>query len=692
MRAVFARPLLVAASLAVAVRPATAASGPADEPLEEVLVTASLHRERASELAASLSTLDAATIREAGVQHLQDLLPLVPNLNWASGTSRPRYYQLRGIGETDQWQGAPNPSVGFLIDGMDFSGLGMPATLLDLQQVQVLRGPQGTIHGANALAGLIDLRTQPAQPQPLARIELGGADFGTSSFGGVAGGALCAGCEGAWRLVAQRHRSDGFMHNVFLHRDDTNGYDESTLRGRLALEPAPDLRLDVSALWVDDDNGYDAFTLDNSRNSRADKPGRDAQRSRGVSLGLDWAAPGAFVLRSVSAWTDADVHYSFDGDWGADPAYDYTSRFLRTHRNWSEDLRLVSKSDASAPGSGAWVLGAYWLDVSEGNDQLDLYNGDVFRAITSDYGASSGALYGQYRWHFAAAWSAVLGLRLEQRTARYRDTDGGDFHPRDRMAGGNASLEYALGAGRNLYLTLARGYKAGGFNIGAVVPPERRLFAPEYLQSVELGWHQAAPGARGSLRAALFYMRRTDQQVSTSVQVDPGDPLSFIYLTDNAARGENYGLELEATWRASERLRVDAGVGLLRTRYLGYSIGSRSLDGRDQAHAPREQLTLSAEYRDPRGFYLRADAQHVAAFYFSESHDQRSRPYQLVNLRAGYDAERWGVSLWARNAFDAQYAQRGFFFGNEPPDFPDKLYIQPADPRQVGASLWVQLR
>ena len=104
--------------------------------------------------------LDAHTLEMAGVQHFQDVLGLVPNLNWSAGTSRPRFFQLRGIGELSQWQGAPNPSVGFLIDGIDFSGVGMPATLSDVERIEVLRGPQGTAYGANALAGLIAVNTR----------------------------------------------------------------------------------------------------------------------------------------------------------------------------------------------------------------------------------------------------------------------------------------------------------------------------------------------------------------------------------------------------------------------------------------------------------------------------------------------------------------------------------------------------
>ena len=665
-----------------------AAGGP--EALQEVVITASLRRDRLEDLPASITVLDAATVREAGVQHLQDLLPLVPNLNWASGTARPRYFQLRGIGETDQWQGAPNASVGFLIDGMDFSGVGTPATLFDVGQVEVLRGPQGTTYGANALAGLVNVTTRRASLEPEARLELTGGDYDSRAAGLVVGGEVGAGVAG--RLVAQRFRGDGFRDNAFLNRDDTNGFDETTLRARLAASPRDDLDLDLAALWVDLDDGYDAFSIDNSRRTLSDKPGRDRQRSGGLSAAIDWRASEAFVVRSVTAWTDSDILYSFDGDWGFDPSYDFTSRFLRRHRTASQDLRLVSADAPREPGDWAWLAGGYVLDVLETNDQLDLFDGDVYRALQSRYRATNLALYGQLEWRATARWRLTAGLRGEQRDARYRDSDGSAFAPRDRMLGGHLAAEYTLADGQSAYLTLSRGYKAGGFNLGPLVPEGRRLFDPEFLRSAELGWRLRRADGRLAFDAALFYMRRSDQQVSTSAQYDPGDPLSFIYITDNAARGENRGAELTASWRPRERLRLGASVGALRSRYIGYQLGGRVLDGRDQAHAPRWQYSLTAEYRRARGPYARADLQLVDAFYFSESHDQRSRPYQLLNMRAGWAAERWDASVWVRNALDSSWTQRGFYFGNEPPDYPDKLYVQPGDPRQLGVTLRIDLR
>src|SRR4051812_47837492 len=164
---------------------ATAAPDSTDpSSLDEVVVTAELRDRSLRDLPASATVLDSHTLEIAGVEHLQDVLNLVPNLNWAAGTSRPRFFQLRGIGELEQWQGAPNPSVGFLIDGIDFSGVGMPATLSDVDRVEVLRGPQGTAYGANALAGLIAVNTRAPQRESEIHADMTFGDYGTVGASG----------------------------------------------------------------------------------------------------------------------------------------------------------------------------------------------------------------------------------------------------------------------------------------------------------------------------------------------------------------------------------------------------------------------------------------------------------------------------------------------------------------------------
>src|SRR6202051_3325513 len=179
----------------------------ADDSLEEIVVTAGLRSTSVADLPQSVTVLRLDTLRAAGVQHFEDVLGLIPDLNWAAGTSRPRFFQLRGIGEVEQYQGAPNPSVGFLIDDIDFSGVGMPATLFDTRQIEVLRGPQGTIYGANALAGLISVRTEDPTPQFSAHAEATLGDYQTRA-GGVALSDSADDGEAGWRLTAQQYRSN----------------------------------------------------------------------------------------------------------------------------------------------------------------------------------------------------------------------------------------------------------------------------------------------------------------------------------------------------------------------------------------------------------------------------------------------------------------------------------------------------
>lgn len=674
----------------------------ADEPsslesrsLEEVVVTAELRERKLDDLPASVTVLDSHTLEIAGVQHFQDVLGLVPNLNWAGGTSRPRFFQLRGIGELEQWQGAPNPSVGFLIDGIDFSGVGMPATLADVESIEVLRGPQGTAYGANALAGLIAVNTRAPGREADARANVLIGDYGTRGVNAVLGGAL-GGADAAWRFTAGNYRSDGFRRDSFLGRDDTNGYDESSARLRLGGQPSGNLHVDFVAMWVDLDNGYDAFAIDNSRVTLSDKPGQDAQRVHAGALRLDYSGADSFDVSSRTTFGDTESIYSFDGDWGNDESwgiyspYDYFQRFDRDRRTLSEDLRLVSRASVDGSADFAWLAGVYALrtdeTVTERNVWRDQTWGDGESRTDSDYSATNLAVYGELDWRLASATVLSLGLRVENRSADYHDTDGFAFAPDETMYGGSLNLRHDLGERLSAYAKLARGYKAGGFNIGSSIPDDKRTFNAESLHNLEVGLRGSNGGSfEGDV--ALFYMRRVDQQVATGEQLEPGNPLTFVLYTDNAARGENYGLETTLRWRPVDGWLFDLRAAWLETRYLDYLYNDRDLDGREQAHAPQYQYDLGIEYSNPRGLFARVDFAGVDDFYFDVSHDERAPARVLTHLKAGYAGEHWRAEVWVRNLFDRYYSQRGFFFANEPPDWEPTRYVQAGDPRHAGVSI-----
>jgi outer membrane receptor protein involved in Fe transport len=660
-----------------------------------------------------VTVLDSSTLHAAGEQHFADVLSLVPNLNWAGGTSRPRYFQIRGIGEREQYEGAPNPSVGFLIDDIDFSGIGMAATLFDVSQVEVLRGPQGTRYGANALAGLISVRSAEPSDQFGASVQASAADYGTGSLGAVITGPVES-LDSAWRLAVQQYRSDGFRDDAYLGRDDTNDRDELTARFKWNWRPNDSTRVDFTFLHADIDNGYDAWSIDNTWHSQSDRPGKDSQKANAGSVRLTTSAWGSNTLTAIGAYGQSKGLNSYDADWGnaqlwAPYTYDYFEAYTRDRDTGSLELRLASAPAAHA-GDIAWLVGAYGLRLTEdGHDDRDGiyedpffpdFNGALDDVLDSDYHATNRAVFAQLDGRISERLSWSTGVRTEERRSHYRDGGIADGLPRDTdlrssdtMLGGQASLSYDLTERSTVYASASRGYKAGGFNLGPITP-DRQQFEPEYLWNFEVGTKQSRFDGRLYADASLFYSRRRDVQILNNYQSDPiGNPTSFTFFTDNASGGYNYGLESSLRWRVTEIWDVGGSVGLLRTRYQDYVQDGVALADREQAHAPKYQVALNAGFHLPSGWNARADVSAVDAFYFDvPPNDTRSDSYTVTNLRAGYDASNWTAYLWARNLFNETYAIRGFFFGNVPPEFPSQQFIQRGDPRQVGVTFTYSFR
>ncbi len=659
--------------------------------LDDITVTSDLRGDTsADELATSISVIDEETLQAVTEQHFEELIEYVPNLNYSSATSRARYFQIRGIGERSQYEGAPNPSVGFLVDDIDFSGIGTAATLFDVEQVEVLRGPQGTRYGANALAGLIYVKSRDPEFDSSFRLSSLIGDDGDRSAGFSATGAINEASTAAYRFSLQQYRADGFRFNDFFNSDDTNERDELVSRAKFRFLPSDRATLDLTLLYADLDNGFDTFNPENTFVTHADDPGRDSQQSTGASARFSLRGDHHDLL-SITSLADSDILYSFDGDWGNDEyfgefaPYDFTARNDRQRKTLSQEIRLLSNASSRLFNDRTdWLAGIYALKLEEDNQFEDFFNDFLFRDLQSDYEATSLALFGQLDSALTDDLVLTTGIRVERRSADYRDTSGLDLSPTDTMVGGQISLRKSLASGQQLYTTLSRGYKAGGFNLGIELPAERREFEPEYLWNLEAGIKGL--GMNGRLHSALsvFYARREDMQVSTSFQADPTDPLTFLFFTDNAASGENYGIELDARYLASRNITLYGSLGVLKASFRDFVTAERDLTDRDQAHAPGYQFALGMEYFSDNGLFTRVDVTGRDDFFFSNSHDQQSDAYHLVNLKAGYRADAWSVHLFANNLMDEEYATRGFFFGNEPPDFPNRLYTQFGNPRHIG--------
>jgi iron complex outermembrane recepter protein len=691
---------------------ASASDDSNNQPLDEIVVTATLRSVPLQEVPGSVSVLTGATLRDAGQEHFEDVLPLVPNLNWAGDTSRPRYFQIRGIGELQQYQGAPNPSVGFLIDDIDFSGLGSAATLFDVDHIEVLHGPQGTLYGANALAGLIYVKSADPASTFGGRAEFDVGDYNERSYGAVLTGPVSS-LDSGFRLAVQRYTSDGFYHNAYLGRSDTDNRDELTLRGKWRFEPNEDWRVDLTLLRAQIDNGYDAFAIDNSRTTESDHPSVDRQYSTGVSARSTYSGLGP-TLTTIATYADTKVNYGFDGDWGnpklwapyTDDATEYQVRYRSTR---SLEIRLSDMPARQAERGISWLFGVYAFELRESLtdtsaatyvDPFDAtQNSDSLTVVSSNYRSRNGAVYGQLDGNFSerARWS--VGLRGERHTSNYNDnttnldapTTVNNFGPADNLWGSQASIDYTVADGQHVYALVARGYKASGFNLSPGLPANQLQYGPESDLNFEIGHKAQMSEGRLRIDTSLFYMVRHNEQLLTDEQLDPSNPNTFIFFTGNAKSGFNYGLESTISWAAAKSLEFGGSLGLLQSEYHGFVQNGVTLPDRALPHAPPWQAAVNATWRDPRGPYARLDVTGMGAFFYDlPPNETRSSAYGLVNGKLGWDAPRWEVYLWGRNLLNKNYTVRGFFFGDEPPDFPNKLYVQLGEPRNWGVHFTVR--
>jgi iron complex outermembrane recepter protein len=680
--------------------------------LDEVVVTATLRSAPALDVPASVTVLDAATLKDAGQQDFEDVLALVPNLNWAGDTSRPRYFQLRGIGELEQYQGAPNPSVGFLIDDIDFSGLGMAATMFDIDQVEVLRGPQATRYGANALAGLIYVTSAQPEDHFDSRIEVGAGDYNTKSYGAVITGPV-AEWDSAFRLAVQHYSTNGYYTDAYLNRDDTDRRGELTLRGRWRYTPSDDLRIDLSLLHVQIDNGYDAYSINNTRTTESDDPSVDSQHSTGASLRLTYSGWKPATLTVIGTEAQSYIKYGYDGDWGnpvmwAPYIYNYTELQYRDRGTQSLEMRLATNE---AHGVN-WLFGLYALRLTESlsDTSAGIYQSDPTdpataqisdTVVTSHYRSQNAAVFGELDGEMAQHLRWSLGLRGEDRWADYHDltTNPGlpdyrnNFNPTDHLWGGHASLTYAATAEESLYLLVARGYKAGGFNLSQGLLPSQILFGPESDVNFEAGYKAQLLDGRLRINSDVFYTLRKSLQMKTSEQLDPSNPDDFVLYTGNADSGRNYGLESEVAWRVARAVTLGASLGLLQTQYHGFMQNGVLLPDRELANAPHWQGAVNVTYRDARGAFARIDVTGMGSYYFDLPPNwTTSHAYGLLNVKLGWETQKWSAYLWGRNLLNKDYAVRGFYFGDVPPNFPNELYVQLGDPRIWGVNLTYSLR
>ena len=658
--------------------------------IERVVVTGDFRQTTLDQLSASATILDQARLRSRQPSHIDSVLNSIPNVNFAAGASRGRFVQIRGIGERSQFAEPINPSVSFIVDEFDFSGLAAAGLIFDTKQLEVYRGPQATLYGTGALAGAVKLSSNNVGSDGPDYVEARIGNKDSYRIEGATGDDINS--DWGYRVALVHDRSDGFVENTFLGRSDTNNIDETALR--FAVEGSVDERttLALTYRWYDIDNGYDAFSLDNDNKTLSDEPGFDEHQTHAVSArSTTSTAAGDLIL--IATHASHNIAYGYDEDWtftGFHP-WGYTSfdAYYRDVETQTGELRFVSSESAALfDGMTDWTLGVFYKNTEEKLLRQYTYLDSDF---ASEYTPTTTAIYAQTESRLNDNLVLVAGLRVENYDFDYADNNQLSRAFDTTMVGGKVALQYTQGE-HFYYGSISRGYKGAGFNPDSRVNDDQRFFGEEYNWNYEVGVKGPLLTPDLVARAAIFYMDRKDTQVSDFDVITRDDGTAgFVDIIDNADLGTNKGAELELSWIASNAWQLDVSVGYLSATFEGYTLADGTeVSEQRQAQSPKWTANLYSEYALTDDVLWRVDVDYKSEYRFSDGHDVTAPSTALVNSEIVVLHGDWQTSLWIQNAFDREYYTRGFGgFSNDPRDeyaF-EEPYYQIGNGRQFGITV-----
>jgi len=656
------------------------------------VVTGTLWESELQSTTASITLLESEQLEASGAQHFGDIINSIPNVTWTGGSSRPRYIQIRGIGENSQFEGeTPDASVRFTVDDLDFTGIGTIGNLFDVQQVEVLRGPQAGAFGVNAAGGVIKIVTNQPTAYWSGQVEATVGEDNLRAGGIAVGGPIIASDPQrlTFRLSAYQLNQDGFRDNTFLGRSDTNERDEFNSRLKVRWLAGSDWQWDGTLFYADANNGYDEFSLNNAGfTTVTDQPGRDEQVSLAGAIRGTWTGLDHIDVTSITSYTTTNSTNSYDADWTntvAVPLFTVYSGFLQADRErdvFSQEIRADSKDRQDALGwIDRWTVGAYAQDFSEATD-VDYTDEYASGIVHSEYDTQSFAIYGQLGHDFSQRLRLTLGLRYEYNSVDFESITKEDYFgsllsgtndTSDSLFGGKVTLEYDLNEHHTTFAGITRGYKAGGANSAAFREAGQPLiYDTEILWNYELGLRSDWMDGTVSTQVTVFYLDRKDTQLRDS----DGAGGFFRYFTSNQGNANHYGLEAETTWMINANWSASLGVGFIEAE-------SDRRD-RDLANAPHYTYNARIDYQSAGGFFANLEVVGSDSYFESNSNDEQRSAFDLFNGAIGYRYQNWTLTLWGRNLFDEDYEKRVFFFDN---GYGTQRYENPADPQQFGATL-----
>jgi iron complex outermembrane receptor protein len=675
-------------------------SSMASAAVEEVIVTAQKRDENIQTVPLAISAITDQALLSSGVNTTADIPMAVPGITVTTQSTAVMFY-IRGIG-TVGGQAGQESAIASFVDGVYQPSLtGAMLTLNNIERIEVLKGPQGTIYGRNATGGAINVITKTPSYQPHLKVEVGYGNLDTSSANIYATSGLFDHVAGDIAVVYS-HQGEGFGKNVTTGKDANKQDKDFASRGKLLIEPTDATRIIVSGDYSES-HGSMGMSFRPIPSTSAILTGvkgnpygyydtqGDVQpymqiRSSGGSAHIEHDF-GFAQFVSITAYRKLDNFQDGDLDAGPMPLIEFP--LAEKNHQFTQEFQLNGDT-----GDISWISGLYYLRANSKYDPYNLFGMGIAQGY-GHYGLSqktsqdteSLAAYGQATFEVADYTNLTLGARythdkreLSSRGYFYEQNgsvtampdvnDDSTFNkPTWRIA-----LDHQFTGDLMAYVSYSRGFKSGVYNLTSPYDP---VVKPETLDAYEIGAKSQLFDHRLQLNAAAFYYKYNDIQLTT-IQ-------GASQILVNAAKATVYGLGVDLNGAITDTLSLRGGFEALHGRYDSFPdapivspnpvfpYGNMTVDcaanpqgcdakGNRMINTPNFTANLALDARVPVSFgELNANISYAynSGFYFNADNRVKQDAYGLVNAQIGWTSpqDTYNVRLWARNLTDKQYLQ-----------------------------------
>jgi iron complex outermembrane receptor protein len=701
----FRLPLACAAAVTALGGFATPAAAQMEGILEEIVVTAQRREERLEDVPISVSTMQGdrlASILEGG-EDIRALAGRIPGLNAESSNGRvaPRFY-LRGLGNTDFDLAASQP-VSIIMDEVVMENVILKSfPLFDVERVEVLRGPQGTLFGRNTPAGIIKFDTVKPSDEfsGYARATVG--EVGTLNLEAAVGGSLGDRVSGRFSIFNLNR--DDWIDNSFTGEGDALGENQDlAIRGQLLIEPSDNLTALVNVHWRDYEGTSEIFraniltTGSSSLNSNFDRDvvafneGDNNPQSAeqfGGSVRLDWDLAGSVTLTSITAYETAedsslgDIDGGNEGGPGFIPFQSVTRDGIDDLKQFTQEFRVSSEASDEL----FWQAGLFYFD-----DEYEIVTEPFFVPGTIRlHENTSWAVFGQFSYDMSDRWNLTAGLRytddekdMSTPEASFLTTE--PVNVQDDEVSWDVSLLYTISDTTNVYGRVASGFRGPsiqGRDVAFFGAPSTAL--SETITSFEAGFKSTLNDGRMRVNGAVFYYQVDDQQITAVGGID-----NSIQLV-NADKANAVGFDLDVDALLTDNLLLQVAVGYNDTEIDDPNLrlptcgsgqctpadpldndGFAIVDGNPLPNAPEWNYNIRLQYNVPLSsgeLYFATDwmFQSDMQFLIYDAVEFHSGDIMEGGVRAGFSAAsgRWDAAIFGRNITDEENLKGVIDFNN----------------------------